>query len=482
MAPRPPVVTIMGHVDHGKTTLLDKIRESNIAARESGGITQHIGAYQIAFKTKEGQEAKITFIDTPGHAAFTQMRARGAQVTDLVVLVVAADEGVQEQTKESLSHIKAAGVPFLVAITKTDLAPQRVESVKGELAEMGVVPEDYGGNITVIPVSGKTGEGVDELLEMIVLMGKVEDLKADPEGKPLAVIIESSLDKRRGPVATALVKEGTLRVRDELWVGEKQFRIRAMFDDLKKPVQEAGPSQPVEILGFTEVPPVGAIIASSPQKETPKPFPEKEKEEKKEDIFAQEEKKLPVVIKSDAQGTLEAILSSLPKEVKVVHAGLGDVSDADVFLAQTAKARIFAFRVKVSSPIAKLATESGVKVSQFSVIYDLLEAVEKEVLRMISPDIDKEVLGKAEIVAEFKIDKKRVAGCRVVEGEISRQFPVTIKRKEETLGETKIISMKHLKEDIQTARQGQEFGAIFSPYIDFQVGDVIISYKQKKEE
>jgi len=476
---KPPVVTIMGHVDHGKTTLLDKIRRSNIVAKESGGITQHIGAYQVSFKTKEGDINKITFIDTPGHAAFAQMRARGAQVTDFVVLVVAADEGVQEQTKESLAHIKNAKVPFLVAITKIDLAKEKVNPVKEELAEIDVVSEEYGGQVTVIPVSGKTGEGIDNLLEMLVLMGKLGNLKADPEAPSEGVVIESRLDHRRGPIGTVLVKKGTFRLRDTVWLGNQSMKIKAMFDDQGKSVIKAVPSQPVGILGFDQVPQIGSLISSSPRTSS-----EAKKDEKKEDkqldektVFAEKKKKLPLVVKSDVQGTLEAILNSLPEEVKLVHAGVGEVSDSDIFLAQTAKAKVLAFRVKISSAIARLAEENGVEVKSYPVIYDLLDEVDKSVLRMLEPDIEREIVGKAEVVAEFKIDKKRVAGCRVLEGEISRALAVTIKRETEVLGETKITSMRHLKQDIQIAQKGQEFGAIFSPYIDFKIGDVIITYK-----
>lgn len=479
---RPPVVTIMGHVDHGKTTLLDKIRQSNIVAKESGGITQHIGAYQISFKTKEGDASKITFIDTPGHAAFAQMRARGAQVTDFVVLVVAADEGVQEQTKESLAHIQNAKTPFLVAITKIDLAKEKVDPVKEELAEIDVISEEHGGKITVIPVSGKTGEGIDSLLEMLVLMGKLGDLKADPEAPSEGVVIESSLDRCRGPMGTVLVKKGTLRLRDKIWLGDQSMKIKAMFDDQGKSIVKAIPSQPVGVLGFDQVPQVGSLVSSSPgaSSEVKKEEKEEEKEDEQLDekmVFAEKEKKLPLVVKSDVQGTLEAILNSLPKEVKVVHAGVGEVSDSDIFLAQAAKAKVLAFRVKISSARAKLAEESGVEVKSYPVIYDLLDEVDKLVLRMLEPDIERGIAGKAEVIAEFKIDKKRVAGCRVLEGEISRALAVTIKRETEVLGETKITSMKHLKQDIQVAQKGQEFGTIFSPYIDFKIGDVIISYK-----
>lgn len=477
LQPRPPVVTIMGHVDHGKTTLLDKIRQSNIAARESGGITQHIGASQVSCKNKEGKTSKITFIDTPGHAAFARMRARGAQVTDIAVLLVAADEGVKEQTKESLAHIKSAKVPFLVAISKSDLPAAAIEKVKGQLAEIGVVPEDYGGNITVIPVSGKTGKGVEELLEMLILMGKVEGLKADPDSSPEGVVIESRLDRRRGPLGTVLVKNGTFRLRQQLWIEGQQMKVKAIFDDQGKPLKEAFPSQAVEILGFPVVPAVGALISTRSLAVKTSGVREKKEAENQEVVFGKKEVKLPLIIKSDVQGTLEAILDALPPEIEVIYSGVGDVSDSDIFLAQTAKARVFAFRVKSPSAVVKLAEESGVVIKSFTIIYELLEEANKAVLSLLEPGIEREVTGKAKIIASFGSNRKRIAGCQVLQGEILKKALLTIKRAKEIVGETKITSMKHLKEDIRVARKGEEFGAVFSPPVDFRKGDVIISYK-----
>jgi len=476
----------MGHIDHGKTTLLDKIRKTHIAAKESGGITQHIGAYQIDFISKDGSNEKITFIDTPGHAAFAKMRARGAGVTDIVVLVVAADDGVMAQTKESLSHINAAGVPFLVAITKIDLAPTLVDKVKGQLLEIGVIPEDYGGNITVIPVSAKTGEGVDDLLEMIILMGKVEGLKADPNGDLEAVIIESSLDSRRGAVATAIIKNGTLRERDEAWAGDVQFKVKAMFDEKRKLIKEAFPSQPVEILGFETPPIAGTVISRSCQEEIGKEVqlsPGVEKQEtvqgtqEENDIFSEKKKnELPVIIKGDVSGTLEAILSNFPPEVKVVYAAVGDVSDSDVFLAQTMGATIYAFRSKASGAIKKLAQDSNIVIKEFEIIYDLFEEIENKVLRLLEPRLDQEILGKAEIITEFMFDNKKIAGCHVTEGRISKKDKSYIQRGKDLITEVKIHSMKHLKESIDVANKGQEFGAYLGRNIDFKPGDVIVSY------
>jgi len=470
MVARPPVVTVMGHIDHGKTSLLDKIRSTRIAAREAGGITQHIGASQIEFKTKEGELKKITFIDTPGHAAFTKIRARGVEVTDLVVLVIAADSGIQEQTKECLDHIKAAKVPFLVAINKIDLPTANVDQVKGELAEIGVVPEDYGGDIVTVPVSAKTGEGIDELLEMISLIADLQELKADPKGELEGVIIESALDSRRGPVATVLVKNGTLRIGEGIFAETIKAKVKAMRNWLGEMVKEVFPGDPVEILGFESVPPVGAIVGRKPQSLDQKPETKNQKGE---------EGALKLILKADVQGSLEAVLANLPAEVEVVHAGVGEVTDSDVFLAQTTGAKVFAFNVKVSLPARRVASQNKIKIFQTKIIYELLEEVEKLLAAETDPLNDKEVLGKAEIIAEFKIKDKRIAGCRVIEGEIIRGEKILLLRQEKIVSEAVAASMRCLQEDIEKAEQGMEFGVVFSPPLDFRVGDVIISYKSK---
>ncbi len=474
---RPAVVTIMGHVDHGKTTLLDKIRESNLTAKESGGITQHIGAYQIEFTSKKKVLEKITFIDTPGHAAFAQMRSRGAQATDLAILVVAADEGVQEQTKESLAHIEDAKIPYFIAITKIDLPKADAEKVKEELMELGIELEELGGNIPVLLVSGTTGKGVEDLLEAIIAFAKKEKLKAEFEGEFQGIVIESSQDSRKGILNTILVKNGTLRVKDEVVVDGQPVTIKAMFNDLGKSITAASPADPIEVLGFPRALVAGSVIGS--QITTEKKQIKKEEEEVK-DLFAKKEAKLPYIIKADTQGTLEAVLENLPPEAQIVYSGIGEITDSDVFLAQTSKAEIIAFRSKVSALAVKVALNSEVTIREFKIIYELLEEVEKAVLRMFSPDIEREVVGQAEVIAEFEIDKKRIAGSRVTQGEINRQVPVTLKRGEEIIGEAKISSMKHLKEDLQVAKKGQEFGASFSPSLDFKIGDDILSYKEEK--
>jgi len=471
---RPAVVTIMGHVDHGKTTLLDKIRKSNLTSQESGGITQHIGAYQIEFTSKKEGKQKITFIDTPGHAAFAKMRSRGSMATDLAILVIAADEGVQEQTRESLAHIKSAKIPYFVAISKIDLPKAEAEKVKEELMEMEIELEELGGNIPTLLVSGVSGKGVPELLEAIVAFGKKEKLQADPKGEFQGIVIESSQDLRKGILNTILVKNGTLKLKDEIVVNGEPVTIKAMFNDLGKRVESALPSDPVEVLGLQETLEAGSVVGKQIVVE------KKEKEEKEEvkDIFLEKEKKLPIIVKADAKGTLEAVLENLPLDVQVIYSGVGEIAESDVFLAQSGKAKVIGFRVKPSPSAKKLALDQGVEIKEYQIIYELLEDIERLVLTMLSPDIEREIAGQAEIIAEFEIDKKRVAGSRVSQGEINRQLPISVKRGEEIIGEVKITSMKHLKEDIQVAKKGQEFGASFAPSIDFELGDAIISYKQ----
>jgi len=477
---RPPIVTVMGHIDHGKTTLLDKIRQTSVQSQESGGITQHIGAYQVHFKTKDGTTEAVTFIDTPGHAAFAKMRARGAQITDLVLLIVAADDGVKTQTKESLDHIKAAGVPLIVVINKIDAQNASVDSVKGQLTEIGLVPEDYGGKTTTVAVSAKTGEGVEELLEMIVLMGKLENLSGDSEGDLEAVVIESCLDCKKGALATVLVRNGTLRVGDDVWVEDEKIRIKALFDDQKKPVKQAGPSFPVEILGFKKTPAVGAVICC--RSHDKKKRQEKIQLQEPVDIFAEKKKEIPLVIKSDVEGTLEAVMVNIPEEIKVISSGAGDITDSDVFLAQSSGAQIFSFRAKVSGKIKKLAADSGVEIKQFEIIYDLLDEIEKQTLKLMDDKIDQVILGKAKIVSELEFDDKKIAGCKVTEGEIVKREKAYLLRGTEVLAEVRISSLKHHREDIASAGKDQEFGAVFRPQVDFKPGDVLVSYRMPKKD
>ncbi len=469
---RPPVVTVMGHIDHGKTSLLDRIRQTNIASREAGGITQNIGAYQIEYPLKDKSKRKITFIDTPGHAAFSQMRARGAQVTDIVVLVVAADDGVQVQTKECLDHIKNAQVPFLVAINKIDLATASIDKVKGELVEAGVAPEDYGGDVVTIPLSAKTGQGVDDLLEMILLMTDLKDLKADLNADFEGVVIESLMDKQIGPTATVLVNQGILKPGMEIFAETTPAKVRGMINEKNQKVTQALPGDPIRIIGFSAVPSVGnkvTTIKMSSEAEEKKVNPSApENEEEKQTLNA--------IFKADTQGVLEAILNSLPSEVNVISKSVGEITDTDVFLAKAGKAEIFAFNVKVSLGAKKLAEQEGVKIRNYKIIYDLLEELEKIILKMMEPTIDEKTYGKAEVIADLEFNKKRVAGCRVLEGKIVKKEKTHLMRSGKIIANTRISSMKHLKDDIEEAQKGQEFGAIFSPQLDFEIGDMLLSY------
>jgi len=468
MKKRPPIVTVMGHIDHGKTTLLDKIRQTNLAQKEQGGITQHIGAYQIEF-----QGEKITFIDTPGHVAFAKMRARGAKITDLVVLVIAADDGVMPQTRESLEHIKAAQVPFLVAINKMDLPGANSQKVKEQLKKEGVLLEGLGGDIVWVEISAKTGKGINELLEMILLLAEMEELKADPQAPFQGVVIESSLSKQKGPLASIIVKNGSLKLGDEIKTAECSAKVKAMFDENGHLVRLAEPSKPVEVLGFKKVPQVGSLVVSAEEEllTTEKRLPSEDKKSQEE-----KEKKLKLIFKSDTQGTLEAILSNLPQQVNVVLADVGDVNESDIFLAETTQAAIIAFNVKISGAIKKLAKREGVKIFSYTVIYDLLDKIKNQLIKEEKPE---EILGEAEILAEFQIKGERIAGCRVKKGEINKRDSLYLKRGEKVIGKTKIKSMQTKKETVDQVREGQEFGIVFTPALDFKIGDVIIAYRIK---
>jgi len=484
LQPRPPVVAILGHVDHGKTTLLDKIRKSDIVSREAGGITQHIGAYQATYKGKP-----ITFIDTPGHAAFVKMRARGASATDLVVLVVAADEGVKPQTLESLKHIKAAKVPYLIAINKIDLPNISADKVKKDLSKNGILVEGYGGDIVTVLVSAKTGKGLDDLLEMILLLSEMAKLKTNPKGPLEAVVIESKLDRARGPVTTLLVRNGTLRLREEIIAENVPAKVKAMFDENRKSVKEAGPSKPVEVLGFKDLPQIGSKVISKvtekepsvPSKISEPSMIKKASETEPETPEGTEERKLKIILKADVAGTLEAILANFPEDVEVISSGVGDITESDVLLASTTKSLLLGFNVRAFPQIKKLAQTEKVKIKHYSVIYELLEDVEKQVLKILEPTIDEEVLGQAEIVAEFEVRKKRVAGCRVKKGRIAKKDKLHLKRGEEIVGNCRIKSMKRGKENIETAKKDEEFGVILTPTLDFKLGDMLVSFRKVEE-
>jgi len=463
---RSPIVTIMGHIDHGKTTLLDKIRAASVAAREAGGITQHISAYQTEVKLKSGKTATITFLDTPGHAAFCQMRTRGAQITDLVVLVVSAVDGVMAQTKECIKEIKRSGVPVIVAMTKMDLDGAAPEKIKGQLVELEIVPEDYGGQTSLIPVSAKTGNGIDKLLETIILNAEVMELK-DESASPLeAVVIESLLDKSRGPVATLIVKKGTIHLGDQIFAESISGKVKAMS------VSPATPSTPVEILGFESVPPVGACVTSIPT-----PTQEKTVVSRLNQTRTDGTPRLPIVVKADVQGTLEALLSSLSDDVFLIASGVGTVTDNDVFLAASSKAQIFAYNVSVPRFIRNLADNQKVPLFESKIIYEIIDDIQAQVLRLLDPTIEETTLGEAKIIAEFKIEKVHIAGIEVIQGEIGPGDSIHLRRDDAIIKDTKVEGIRQAKTVVNKAKSGSQYGITFKPYIDFKVGDAIIAYK-----
>jgi translation initiation factor IF-2 len=465
---RPPIVTIMGHVDHGKTTLLDAIRQSRIAQGEAGGITQHIGAYQI-----EHQDKKITFIDTPGHAAFSKMRERGARVTDIIILVVAGTEGIKPQTVESIKHIQAAGCPLIVAINKMDLQGFSADMVKAQLLEHQIFCEGYGGQVPTVNISAIKKEGIKELLDMILLVSELEDLKANAEAPVEAVIIESSMDKNRGPIASVIVKNGSLKVSDEVYIGDDPTKIRALFDDLGKSTKTAEPGRPVEIIGFKSVPQVGSTITGTPGQHV-------EVQAKTIVIPDEDEEKITynLILKADTQGTLEAIKASISPDITIIDASVGPVLDSDVLLAQSTKADIINFSVPVAASAKKMAEIEKVTIHSYSIIYKLLEFLEDKMLHLMEPTMDEIELGQAEVMAMFEMKGERIAGCKITSGEIAKNHLLHLIRDGKILSNPKIRSLKHGKEDIPFARVGTECGLVFTGFVDFKVGDMIKSYKK----
>jgi translation initiation factor IF-2 len=497
---RPPVITIMGHVDHGKTSLLDKIRSSKVAEREAGGITQHIGAYMVQ---KDGK--KITFIDTPGHEAFTEMRARGAQATDIAIIVVAADDGVKPQTVEAVNHAKNADVPIIVAINKIDKPDANPDLVKSQMAEIGITPAEWGGEYEFVPVSAKTGEGIDELLDTILLQAELLELKANPKREAKAIVIESSLEKGRGPTATVIIKNGTLRVGDHVVCGVAYGRVRAIIDDLGKQVKERLPSEPGMVIGLDKVPPAGEILVAVKDAETARMYAERraeyerQKELSKTTKVTLEElsqlvkegqiKKLPVIIKADTQGSLEAIRGSLEKlkneEVKVdiIHAGVGAISESDVTLADASdNAIILGFNVRPTGSVKEKAKQLGVTINTYSIIYDLIDDVKALLSGMLSPIIKEEVIGQAEVRETFSVPKVgTVAGCMVTDGVIERNAKARVIRDGVVIYDSAISSLKRFKDDVKEVSKGYECGLMIENFNDIKVGDVIEAYKEIEE-
>jgi translation initiation factor IF-2 len=501
LKPRPPVVTVMGHVDHGKTTLLDAIRKTDVASREAGGITQHIGAYKVTLE--DGRQ--ITFIDTPGHEAFTTMRARGAQVTDIVILVVAADDGVMEQTKEAIEHARAAGVPIVVAINKIDKPNANPERVKSQLAELGLVPEEWGGDTLMANISARNRIGIEELLELVLLQAEMLDLKAAYDRPARGRVIESRLDKGKGPVATVLIQEGTLREGDVFVSGQTFGKVRAMLDSLGQRVKEATPSTPVEILGFEELPQAGddfivvedeekaRKIAEYRQRKAREAEAAKQTKISLEKLFEKlkegELKELKIVLKADTQGTLEALDASLQKlstdkvKVSIIRKGIGAITESDVMLASASDAIVIGFNVKPTSQAKETAKQEGVDIRFYDVIYHLLEDIKKAMEGLLEPVYEEVITGVAEVRATFKVPKVGiVAGCYVKEGVISRNNKVRVIRDGVVVFTGGIASLKRFKEDVKEVQAGYECGLKIENFNDVKVGDIIEAFEVRKVE
>jgi len=472
---RPPIVAVMGHIDHGKTTLLDRIRNANVAKKESGGITQHISSYQCEVKLKNGKIAPITFIDTPGHAAFCAMRARGANVTDIAILVISAVDGVMAQTKECINEIKKSDIPVIVALTKYDLDSRQPEMVKGQLVEMGLTPEEYGGQTAVVPLSAKTGQGIDDLLDLIALNAEIMELTDERDAPLEAIVIESKLDKNRGPLASVIVKKGTLKIGDQIFAEAIPAKVKALVASDGSNLSQALPSTPVEILGFEKVPTVGSIITNQPAQ-----APLLTTALSEIAPLDPDSPRLNVVLKADVEGTLEAIKNSLSNDVNFIFAGVGPVTDNDVVAAKTSQAKIYAFNVPVNKSIKNLADNEQVKIFESKIIYEIIEDIQSRVLKMLDPTIEETILGEASIIAEFKIEKVRIAGLKITKGEMSKGDLVHLLRDGKIIKNTTIEGIHQAKNIIDKIKLGNECGMTFRPYVDFKLNDVIIAYKNSK--
>lgn len=498
LKPRPPVVTVMGHVDHGKTSLLDSIRNTSVTRGEAGGITQHIGASVVNVNNE-----KIVFLDTPGHEAFTAMRSRGAQVTDLAILVVAADDGVMPQTIEAINHAKAAEVPIIVAINKMDKPEANVERIKQELADNDLMPDDWGGDAICMPVSARTGEGIDDLLEMILTVSEMEELKANPNRKAIGTVIEAQLDKGRGPTATVLIQKGTLKTGDIVVSGTTSGRIRAMFDDKGKSIKKAGPSFPAQILGLSDVPEAGDTLYAVKDERTARGYADKAKEVQKEDmikassninlddlfnqISSGDIKDLNIIIKTDVRGTIDAVKQSFEKlsneevKVNIIHGAVGGVTDSDVNLAAASNALIIGFNVRPSQSAIELANYENVEIRTYRVIYEAIEDIKNAIKGMLAPKLVEEVTGRAEIRAVFKVPNVgSVAGIYVTSGKILRNASVRLIRDDIVIHEGEISSLKRFKDDTKELATGYEGGLGIENYNDIKEGDVLESFIMKE--
>ncbi|RMF47851.1 MAG: translation initiation factor IF-2 [Anaerolineae bacterium] len=498
LKPRPPVVTILGHVDHGKTTLLDAIRHTNVAEGEAGGITQHIGAYQV-----EHQGRTITFLDTPGHAAFTAMRARGAQGADIVILVVAADDGVMPQTKEAIDHARAARVPIIVALNKMDRPNANPERVKQQLAENGLVPDEWDGDTMVVPISAKKREGLEDLLEAILLVADNMEILANPNGKVIGTVIEARLERGRGVVATLLVQNGTLRAGQTILVGQTYGKLRAMFDHRGAPIRKAGPSVPVSVMGLRDVPNAGELFEVveneriarqivAERAEQAAQQAQKRQNISLEQLFnrlqAGELNELRLIVKVDVQGSVEPVVSSLEDlsndevKINILHASTGNIGENDVMLAAASNAVVIGFNVQADNAAQKLAESEGISIRTYNIIYRLLEDVEKALKGLLGPEYEEEVLGHAEVRAVFRVRGGQVAGCRVLDGVIRRNAKARVLRNQKTVFEGELASLKHHQEDVREMRQGFECGINLKDFNDYQEGDVIECFIVKQKE
>ncbi len=488
---RAPVVTILGHVDHGKTTLLDAIRHTNVAGGEVGGITQHIGAYQINHKNRI-----ITFLDTPGHAAFSSMRARGAQGADIVVLVVAADDGVKPQTKEAANHAKAAQVPIIVALNKIDKADANPELAKRQLSEIGLVPDEWDGDTMVVPVSAKQKIGLEDLMEAIILVADSKDIKANPKGSCIGTVVEAEMDKTTGVMATLLVQNGTLRLGDIVVAGEGYGRLKAMFDQRNQRIKKATPSTPVVVMGLNQIPEAGDLFqVVESEKEARVIVTERKakhdaqkttKRATLEELFAKyktgQAKELRLILKADVQGSLEPIVNELENvskqqkeiSINILHADAGNITENDIMLAAASDAIVLGFDVTADASSKRLAEVEGVSIRIYNIIYRLIEDIEKALKGLLEPELVERVIGKADILAAFKVSKGGLAaGCRVTEGEIRRNAHVRVKREQKEIYVGEISNLKREKDDAREVREGMECGLTFKNFIDFQIGDVV---------
>ncbi len=500
LVPRPPVVVILGHVDHGKTSLLDAIRKANVAAGEAGGITQHIGAYQV-----EHNGRKITFLDTPGHAAFNKMRARGASVTDIAVLVVAADDGFMPQTDEALEHARNAKVVTIVAVNKMDVKGANLDQVKAQMQQRGIVPEDWGGETITVPVSAIKGTGVNDLLEMILLQADVLELKANPKAEASGVVIESQVDVGRGPLSTVIVQKGTLRTGDAIVCGAQWAKVRAMFDDQGRPIKEAGPSTPVRVIGWSGTPDGGSVFRAAKNAREAENLAEEEAHRLKKavttvdsaqkdisvehlfaNIAATQQKVLKVIVKADVFGSAEAVkqllesIKSTKVSLEIVSTDVGLITKNDVIMAAAAGATIVGFSTKLENGVTPLAKHNAVRIETFDIIYELADKVRELMADLLDPDIKEVKLGAAEVRATFPLAKGFVAGCLVTEGKVSRNAAARLRRGREIVHEGKVGTLKRFKDDANEVRAGLECGIKLDDFNGYQVGDVIECYDTQK--